>query len=100
MSEKNGREILCNNCLHRDVCSHKSDYLAMVMALENTYNHFVPSQRDFMVLKDPGCMFFNIEYSKSLGIADLSNYYPTQRIIQEENERVLEKGRSKEWALE
>lgn len=92
------RETLCTNCAHSQVCSHKTDYLAMVMALENTYNHFIPSQRDFMALNDPGCKFFDKKWPKlkSLGNTDLSNYFPVQRIIQGEDEPKFEKGLGKE----
>ena len=53
------RETLCSSCSHRDVCTHKDDYLNMVQSLQEMFYKFPKNERDFMYLRDPDCKFYS-----------------------------------------
>lgn len=53
------RETLCSSCSHRDVCTHKDDYLNMVKSLQEMFYKFPENERDFMCLRDPDCKFYS-----------------------------------------
>ena len=57
------RETLCSSCSHRDVCTHKDDYLNMVKSLQETFYKFPENEREFMYLRDPDCKFYSKESS-------------------------------------
>ena len=57
------RETLCSSCSHRDVCTHKDDYLNMVKSLQEMFYKFPENERDFMYLRDPDCEFYSKESS-------------------------------------
>ena len=71
------RETLCSSCSHRDVCTHKDDYLNMVKSLQEMFYKFPENERGFMYLRDPDCKF----YSKELSIPR----FLTQNMIIPEN---------------
>ena len=53
------RETLCSSCIHRDVCTHKDDYLNILKSLEEMFHKFPDNERDFMYLRDPDCKFYS-----------------------------------------
>lgn len=57
------RETLCSSCSHRNVCSHKDDYLNMVKSLQEMFYKFPENEREFMYLIDPDCKFHSKEFS-------------------------------------
>lgn len=57
------RETLCSSCDHRDVCTHKDDYLNMVNSLQEMFYKFPENERVFMRLRDPDCKFYSKESS-------------------------------------
>lgn len=71
------RETLCSSCSHRDVCTHKDDYLNMVKYLQETFYKLPENERDFMYLRDPDCKFCSKELS--------TPKFLTQRMIIPEN---------------
>ena len=71
------RETLCSSCSHRDVCTHKDDYLNMVKSLQEMFYKFPENERDFMYLRDPDCKFHSKELS--------TPRFLTQRMIIPEN---------------
>lgn len=86
------RETLCTSCNHRDVCSHKDDYLAMLKSLEETFNSFPKEEKDFMVMRDPECKFYTSknEIKQSVIVFGNSRYCPDEFLkIAHENMRRL-----------
>ena len=57
------RETLCSSCSHRDVCTHKDDYLNMVKSLQEMFYKFPDNERYFIYLRDPDCKFYSKESS-------------------------------------
>lgn len=57
------RGRLCSSCSHRNVCSHKDDYLNMVNSLKEIFYKFPENEREFMRLIDPDCKFHSKELS-------------------------------------
>ena len=57
------RETLCSSCIHRDVCTHKDDYLNIVKSLQEMFYKFPKNERDFMYLRDPDCKFYSKEFA-------------------------------------
>lgn len=45
------RETLCSSCSHRDVCTHKNDYLNMVKSLQEMFYKFPENEREFSILE-------------------------------------------------
>lgn len=68
------RETLCSSCSHRDVCTHKDDYLNMVKSLQEMFYKFPENERALMYLRDPGCKFYLKEFR-------------TQRAVLTENDK-------------
>lgn len=67
------RETLCSSCSHRNVCSHKDDYLNIVESLQKVFYKFPENKREFIYLRDPNCKFHSKELSTPKFI--------TQRIV-------------------
>lgn len=59
---KGVRETLCSSCSHRDVCTHKDDYMHMVKSLQEMFCKFPENERGFMYLRDPECRFYLKEF--------------------------------------
>lgn len=51
------RETLCTNCLHCQVCAHRTDYLNMVKRLEELFYSVPEENRAAMAFRDPDCKF-------------------------------------------
>lgn len=85
------RETACTNCMHKDVCQHREDYLDMIKRLEEVYASFSPSRgTTFMEFVDPVCRHHakklqvpNINYRDLSGLSD-------QIVETEQTEETLE----------
>ena len=91
------RETLCSSCSHRDVCSHKDDYLNMVKSLSGMFYKFPENERDFMYLRDPDGKFHSKELStpkfltQRMIIPENADVKSCAKMIAEETRKVMEK---------
>lgn len=91
------RETLCSSCSHRDVCTHKDDYLNMVKSLDEVFYKFPENERDFMYLRDPDCKFYSKESStprfltQRMAIPENSDAKSCAKMIKESAQKYDEK---------
>ena len=84
------RETLCSSCSHRDVCTHKDDYLNMVKSLQEMFYKFPENERSFMYLRDPDCEFYSKESSiprfltQNMNIPENADAKSCTKMIEEE----------------
>ena len=91
------RETLCSSCSHRDVCTHKDDYLNMVKSLQEMFYKFPENERDFMYLRDPDCKFYSKESStprfltQNMNIPENADVKSCAKMIKESAQKYDEK---------
>ena len=91
------RETLCSSCSHRDVCTHKDNYLNMVKSLQEMFYKFPENERDFMYLRDPDCKFHSKELSmpkfltQRMTIQENADVKSCAKMIAEETRNAMEK---------
>lgn len=49
------RETACDNCVHKDVCKYKDDYLYITKMLEKNFNNVPNGKNEEFEFKDPEC---------------------------------------------
>ena len=91
------RETLCSSCSHRDVCTHKDDYLNMVKSLQEMFYKFPENEREFMYLRDPDCKFYSKESStprfltQNMNIPENADGKSCAKMIAKEARNTMEK---------